>query len=275
MTKILIITITIILSILTIYMNPTETQIPSGLCTTYRWQYGSESAQQAAQLLNYPCYHNWIVDDYGVQNHTKTAYSLQPNYLNTYIKEATINEFWLLGSEPNLGTTYIEPSDAAIFTNSWITQTDTIWACCGTLQHWNNPTWLDWLDSYLESGGAIPDVWHIHIYFVDNTGWDSTIAQFNEWMIINDVVRPIIISETAQTNGNAESLLRHVARAVCNNDVQAIFWYIGDKDAYNFAPTSQLTVDGKITELGRLFIKLQNCNYALNRYSILLPNINK
>lgn len=239
--------------------EPVEPQLPSGLCTTYRWQYGAESAQQAAQLLDYPCHHNWIADSYGVPGHTPTAYSLQPSALDGYMADASDGEFWLLGSEPNISVTHIEPSDAAIFTSGWVTQTNTSWACCGTLQHWQYGYLLDWLDDYLAAGGAIPNAWHIHIYFVDNVGWDATLAQFRDWMIDNDVVRPVIVSETAQTSGNAEPLLRHVAKAVCDGDVQAVYWYIGDKDAYNFAPLSQLTVDGKITELGKLFVELRDC----------------
>ena len=243
--------------LLTVVLPPV---IPHGLCTTYRWQYGAESAQQAAQLLGEPCHHNWIADSYGVPGHTPTAYSLAPSALDGYVAEANDNEFWLLGSEPNIGATFIEPQDAAIFARRWVTQTNTTWACCGTLQHYEHGYLLDWLDGYIAAGGSIPDVWHIHIYFVDNAGWDATLAQFEDWMKRNGVVRPVIISETAQTNGgDAELLLRHVAQAVCDGDVQAVYWYIGDKDAYDFAPSSQLTVDGAITELGKLFVELQDC----------------
>lgn len=233
--------------------------LPRGLCTTYRWQYGAESAQQAAQLLGDPCHHNWIADSYGVAGHTPTAYSLQPSYLAGYVAEADDGDIWLLGSEPNIGVTFIEPTDAALFTSAWVTQTRTVWACCGTLQHYDHGYLLDWLDDYLAAGGAIPDIWHIHIYFVDAAGWDATLARFGEWMERNNVVRPVIVSETAQTNGDAEPLLRHVADAVCDGRVQAAYWYIGDKDAYDFAPSSQLTVDGAITELGTLFVALRDC----------------
>lgn len=242
--------------LLTVVLPPV---LPHGLCTTFRHQYGAESARQAATLLGYPCHHNWIADSYGVPGHTPTAYSLHPSALAGYVAEANDNEFWLVGSEPNIGATFIEPSDAAIFTSGWVTQTNTAWACCGTLQHWQHPSLLDWLDDYLATGIAPPAAWHIHIYFVDNAGWDATLAQFKAWMVANNVVRPVIVSETAQTNGNAEPLLRHVAKAVCDGDVQAIYWYIGDKDAYDFAPSSQLTADGAITELGKLFVELQAC----------------
>lgn len=234
-------------------------QLPSGLCTTYRWQYGAESAQQAAQLLDYPCHHNWIADSYGVPNHTPFAYSMSPSYLAGYVADAEAGEFWLVGNEPNIGATRTEPADAAIFASGWVTQTDTTWACCGTLQHYEHGYLLDWLDDYLVAGGPIPDAWHIHIYFVDVAGWDATLAQFREWMAAHDVVRPVIISETAQTNGDAMPLLRHVAKAVCDGKVQAAYWWIGDEDAYDFAPTSQLTIDGALTELGKVFVESQTC----------------
>lgn len=238
---------------------PIEPQMPSGLCTTYRHQYGAESAQQAAQLLGYPCYHNWIADSYGVPGHTPFAYSLYPSYLAGYVAEAKDGEFWLLGNEPNIGSTFTKSSAAAEFTRGWVAQTDTAWACCGTLQHYEHGYLLAWLDGYLAAGGAIPDVWHIHIYFVDNAGWDATLAQFRAWMTANDVVRPVIISETAQTNGDAEPLLRHVAKAVCDGRVQAVYWYIGDRDFHSFAPSSQLTIDGAITNLGKTFVESRVC----------------
>lgn len=238
-----------------------ESQLPNGLCTTFRWQYGAESAQEAAALLDYPCHHNWIVSSYGVPNHTPFAYSMSPSYLAGYVADAEADEFWLIGNEPNLGATFTKPSEAALFASGWVTQTDVAWACCGTLQHYDHSYLLNWLDSYLAAGGPVPDAWHIHIYFVDDgAGWDATLAQFRDWMTANDVVRPVIVSETAQTHGgDAEPLLLRVARAVCDGDVQAVYWYIGDKDFHNFAPSSQLTVDGVITELGKVFVGSQTC----------------
>lgn len=246
---------------LMLWLLPPSAQLPSGLCTTFRHQYGAESAQQAAALLDYPCHHNWIADSYGVPNHTPFAYSMSPSYLAGYVADAQASEFWLVGNEPNIGATFTKPSDAALFANGWVTQTNTTWACCGTLQHYEHGYLLNWLDSYLAAGGPVPDVWHLHIYFVDDgAGWDATLAQFRDWMVANDVVRPVIVSETALTNGSdAEPLLLHVARAVCRGEVQAVYWWIGDKDAYNFAPTSQLTVDGAITELGKVFMESQTC----------------
>lgn len=238
---------------------PPAPTVPSGLNTTMRHQYGCESATEALALLDNPGWHNWIADDCGQPGYTPTAYSLQPSYLAGYVASANDGEFWLVGSEPNIGATHIEPSDAAVFANGWVTQTQTTWACCGTLQHTGYAYLLDWLDDYLAAGGAIPDVWHIHIYFVSPGQWDATLAQFEQWMQTNEVVRPVIISETAQTNGNAEPLLRHVAQAICDGDVQAVYWYIGDKDAYGFAPSSQLTIDGEITELGEQFVDLRVC----------------
>lgn len=250
---------TLLLSVLlTVILPPPDyADIPSGLNATVRWQYGCQAASETLAALEYPGWHNWIADDCGEPNHTPMVYSMAGD-----IAAADANEFWLIGNEPNIASTAIAPADAAAWAQQWAAQNDATWACCGTLHNGQYPSLLTWLDAYLDAGGPIPDAWHVHIYFVANDAqWQATLRQMEDWMADNDVVRPLIVSETAQTlhDRDATPLLEAVARDVCNERIAAAYWYPGDKDAYDFAPRSQLTINGEITALGERFVALQDC----------------
>lgn len=136
------------------------TKIPNGLCTTFRWQYGPESAEEAWNLLDRPCFHNWIADDFGLAGHTPMAYSLNPNNLPDYIEQANEDpgRFWLLGNEPNIGTTMKE-LEGKIIQEVWIDQANERFLMFQTDQG---------LLAYEAEGDCCSESWFYHVLGVDN-----------------------------------------------------------------------------------------------------------
>lgn len=69
------------------------------------------------------------------------------------------------------------------------------WACCGV---WVDPVGIAWLDRYLDAGGPVGDVWHIHIYGIEDCNPASSaqvLRDFEAWAAARGVTRPILITE--------------------------------------------------------------------------------
>jgi len=203
---------------------------------------------------------NWIYDHNDDATYVPMAYSLATGYHDTYIAAGKLarHKTWLLGSEPNINTTYTEPSEAALFTQRWVDEVGAPFACCGVIVHHDWSDNLKWLDVYLTAGGEIPDYWSINLYFHANAQeWQQSLDTFIAWMHANNIVRPIVVQETAMTEaGNAEALLEYINSKVEDGTIHAAIWY-SDLGYWQLWPQSDLRTDtGELTELGKLYIGL-------------------
>ena len=188
------------------------------------------------------------------------AYTLRPEYQDAYI--ATANDFpgrlILLGSEPNLPETYTSPEVAAESVKRWRQEYDGPIACCGTVQ-WDGYGWESWLNRYLEVGGEPPDYFHVHIF--DRFPYPPVQA-FREWMVVHDVVRPVIVSEAAapwdDAQHNAEYMTR-LAQFVADGELYAVLWYSAPGDYWHLWPDTDLMDWGAttLTPLGEHLLSLQ------------------
>lgn len=232
--------------------------VPGGkLGVAIAWQRGSPWAEKSLDLLGNPIWQNWIYDHMSDPNYLPTAYSLNPATMQQYIDAAADQpgHLFLLGSEPNLVQTYIDPIKAAEFVRRWDTEIGGEYACCGTVQ-WAG--WEAWLNAYLTAGGIVPTMWSLHIF---DTYAYPPIAEFKVWMQNHDAVRPIMVTETAcpwcDVAGN-QSLMDGWARLLGSGDVFTVIWY-SDADWHHLWPTTDLmNWDAtELTPLGLHWLSLQ------------------
>lgn len=74
--------------------------------------------------------------------------------------------------------------------------TTATWACCGVWVDGN--VGIPWLNDYLDAGGPVGDVWHIHLYApndCDPAGSLQLIGNFETRAATRGVTRPIVITE--------------------------------------------------------------------------------
>jgi hypothetical protein len=216
---------------------------------------------------------NWIYDHNDDPSYVPMAYSLAS--IDPYLDaaKAATHKTWLIGNEPDISSSYVSPTDAAIFTQRWVNEVGAAMACCGVIVHHSYDGGLQWLSNYLAAGGVVPEYWQIHIYFVPTAfEWQLSLNSFVAWMQANDVVRPIIVSETAMTEGgDASALLEYVADRVEDGTLYAAIFY-SDNDYWNLWPQSNLrNLDGTLTPLGELYIELTEVEQPVESFTLWLP----
>jgi len=228
------------------------------------WQRGDSWADESLALLTPKLWMNWVFDHNEDAAYVPMAFSLKS--IDPYLEaaKAATHKTWLLGNEPDLSSTYISPTDAAVFSQRWVAEVGAPMACCGVIVHKDYTGGLQWMSNYLAAGGVVPDYWQIHIYFVQNSfEWQLSLNSFVAWMEANDVVRPIIVSETAMTeSGDASALLEYVNSKVDDGTIHASIWY-SDLDYWTLWPQSDLRTEGELTELGELYVRLSGLGEPL------------
>ena len=247
-----------------------QAAIPSGVGVSIAWQRGPDWAAHSLEMLQPPIWHNWVYDHLDDPTYTPMAYSLRLAAQDNYLEAAVTHEprLWLLGSEPNLASTYITPAEAAQAVQRWRDNYEGPIACCGTVQ-WAG--WEQWLDAYLAAGGPVPDYWHVHVF---DTYAYPPLSFFEAWMQAHDAVRPILVTETAcpwcDVAGN-KRLMSEWAKLLADGDVLAVVWY-SDVDYWQLWPTTNLLSDDGTTLalLGEHYLSLTN----IDSFFVLLPWLN-
>jgi hypothetical protein len=240
--------------------------LPQGVGVSTAWQRGDAWTARTLETLQPELWMNWVHSDLDDPRYLPMAFSFQRAYHDGYIEAAQDGprRLWLLGNEPELPQSAGTPEDAAWLARRWANEVGGPWACCGNITHHLYPQLLDWPTAYLAAGGLVPDAWHVHIYFVQSGAeWDAALAAWQGWMVAHNAVRPVIVSETAFTEGTgwgdlapvrAAELLRHVRESVARGDVRAVLWY-SDADYWGVWPWSNLlTQDGTLTSLGQVYM---------------------
>ena len=241
-------------------------KLPEGLGVGIAWQRGDAWAARSLELLQPPVWLNWVFDHLEDPRYLPMAYSLAAGPQNVYLEAATRGHprLWLLGNEPDFGSTYTDPVVAAASVQRWRAEYSGPIACCGTVL-WDGDWWRQWLDAYLAAGGPVPDVWHFHVYTgypAPDTPLVDHLTAFRAWMVSRDVARQLLISETSWPYGFAaqnRAWMADLALAVADDpDLLAAIWY-SDNDWHDlWLMTDLLSEDQSwVFTNGELFLALQ------------------
>jgi len=253
--------VALVLWYLALSVTPQPQPMPSGLGASIGHQRGDVAADAMLEALQPSVWMDWVYNPLRMSDdrYLPMAYSMRLANAQQYIDAAADmpGRFWLLGSEPNLAVTHIDPAEAAQFAQRWQAEVDGDWACCGTVQ-WAG--WQQWMDAYLANDGPIPAAWQIHIF--DRFAYPP-VAEFRAWMQAHDVVRPILVTETACPWCDVAvnmALMDGMAQLVADGTVQAAVWYSADPygDYHGLWPDTGLFANGgELTALGAHWLSLQ------------------
>ena len=160
---------------------------------------------------------------------------------------------WLVLNEPERSDQADVTPGEAIGITAAVATTGASWACCGTIASDNS-----WLDAYLDGGGIVPDVWHIHAYGIETPQqWQSQLGSFYAWMDGRGVARPVIVSETNAGGADADvqaELLAYVRQATAEDDrLIAVFWFA--TTYYSAGDAALFDATGELTAVGAAFVE--------------------
>lgn len=234
-----------------------QVDVPSGMGWSVAWQQGDDMAANGVALMPGVPWHNWIYDHLDNANYMPTAYSLRSSYQQQYIDAAVTHDarLWLLGSEPNLASTYIDPAEAAESVRMWVAEYAGPIACCGTVQ-WAG--WQEWMDGYLLASGPKTPYCLIHIF--DRFAYPP-YREFQDWLAANDWQCEILVTEAANPWGSVADniiLMDGLARLVADGRIRAVTAY-SLYDWHNIWHVTDLTnADAtELTPLGLHWLSLQ------------------
>ena len=231
--------------------TPTAANMPSGLCVGVPFQDTQPVGPLLAELGT-ECWLDWHYASSG-PGYVPMVYA--PAYMDVAPKlmRRQPERLWLVLNEPERSDqAKVTPSEAVQLTQA-VDATGAPWACCGTIA-WDN----SWLDAYLDAGGAVPDIWHVHAYGVETPqAWQAQINSFYAWMEGRNVARPVIVSETNAGAGDVDAqaeLLAYVRTATAEDDrLLAVFWFA---TRYYSAGDAALFDDaGRLTPVGAAFVE--------------------
>jgi hypothetical protein len=145
------------------------------------------------------CTHNWYTADVFLEDerHTPSIWNhvYRPSIPDLVrLAETYPGRYWLLYNEPELpGQADTTPNDAAIHARYWMEaiSDNGETACCGLSIDERLP-WEDWLNAYLEAGGPVPDLWHIHIYAENPEAFERRWASWQAWNAEHGNLKTII-----------------------------------------------------------------------------------
>lgn len=243
----------------------TTTQ-PTGLGFSIAHQRGDAWAQQSLTMLQPPAWKDWTWAHAGEAGYIPEVYTMQSSAWNDTAMPIAreVGGVWLLGSEPELRGTYVEPVDAAQFSKRWASDVGGIWGAPGII---SNDSGYAWLNAYLGAGGLVGTHWHIHLYGVQTPDqWEAKWDEWRDWMIAHDLVRPTIISETAgwwmwdgqvHTASDDAGIMDRIAEIQARDPLlQTVLWY-SDKDWWNLWNWANLRTNVGLTGLGEHYVALQ------------------
>ncbi len=227
-----------------------------GICVG--WQRGDAIASRVLAKLAPPLWMDWVHGHMRDDRYVPCAYSLQPGAMQQYIDAAKEQpgKFFLLGCEPNLQDTYIDPGLAAQSVRRWVAEVGGEFAVPGIVS-WAG--WQDWMDVYLRENGPIPTAYHIHPY---SQFANPQVIEFRAWAEERGVTRPVIASEAAAPWNDAAANMDYMtglAKMIYDGRLAAAFWYSAPGDYWHLWPATDL-MDWDatmLTPLGEHYLSLQ------------------
>lgn len=134
-----------------------------------------------------------------------------------------------------------------------------------SVHHGETP--YEWLDAF---EGLLSDAerrqiayWHIHAYGTV-AEVDAALTRFEEWMHERDVVRPVILSETA-SSAEPAALMRQLCEWIRSKRLHGAAWFSTHYPAWN--ETGLLDADGELTICGEAWSRQGEATVYLPRVS--------
>lgn len=208
--------------------------IPSGLGVAVPWQ--SESVVPISEVVSAikpKWFYNYLSNHVGTPGYVPCMWRPVPGTpeWNAAVLDAkTTGRFYLLFNEPEYASqSNTSPEDAATICNQWQAATRrqingqwkvTQWGGLGLLV--NNEgidRSLQYATDYLNAGGKVPPVWHIHIYAHSGDHWDELWRRWANWIYDNrdrwpGLQRPVVVTEFASWDSAATKQIEVMNRAV-------------------------------------------------------------
>lgn len=227
-------------------------------------------------VLRPPVWANWLYDrvDYIYPSYLPQVWAMRiDDNSNRAITQSQYGpRLWLLGNEPERADqSNVAPETAAIFSRLWAEHAKGEWAAPGVLL--GLPEAYQWLDAYLEADGAIPNIWHVHMYAWTAHHWDEMLGQFQSWLRANGLDRAIIVSETASWDNTLPAqmdIMDRVRAAIGQGNIIAAMWFSSDYPSWRH---TSLYVNGELTELGRHYRGLTPAPTPKLKPMIYLPHL--
>lgn len=167
-------------------------------------------------------------------------------------------KLWLLLNEPELvGQADMSPQDSIDLLNDILIY-DIEYAFPGVSLSSDGYTWIE---EYLSKSDILPNYWHVHIYNCRSANeWEDAWNKFKSWMVSNNVVKPVIISETNGWDGSVESqcLVMNKIVETLNSDslLFSVAWFATRYEWNNGYPML-FDDNNALTDVGKNFIKLR------------------
>lgn len=184
---------------------------------------------------------------------------------------------WLLWNEPSLpNQAWTTPRWAIGHTESWIAAIKPHGkvACCGVavLPDSQQEIWpqqgLPWMTEYVQLGGPIPDVWHIHVYMaVTPEDYERILNRWWAWWKVHGGGRPVIISETAgscwpelsdaECLENHKIIMQHIKDTVLpDKRIIDVLWFASHhNNGYDGWRPWLVNDDGSPSDIGQLWLE--------------------
>lgn len=207
--------------------------VPSGVGVAVPWQ--SESVLSASKVraaIAPKWWYNYLSNHVGDPGYVPMLWRPTPGdaQWNAAVQDAkTTGRLYLLFNEPEYsGQSNTPATVAATICNQWQAATRrylngkwtvTPWAGLGLLV---NDAGIDkslkYAEDYLNAGGRVPPVWHIHIYAHDGNHWDALWRRWANWIYENKakyrgLQRPVIVTECASWSTDPARQLEVMQRA--------------------------------------------------------------
>ena len=239
-------------------VRPAQVYGPEGLGVGMPWQNAEADPgwyDTALELLMPAWWYNWKCDQIGEYGYYPMLWRMRRDqYYDEAITKARANPrmFWLMGNEPEEEEQSNTPyTEAASTMRKWEQDTAVLWACPGVIL---GSKGMRWLEGYLNAGGPVPTVWHVHLYTRTATEWWLRLRDFSDWMEKKRVIRPVIVSETALDIRDADEqipLLAAIGNALSMRRVQAVSWFSAEYANHSW---SNLLDGSDVTTLGHNYL---------------------
>ena len=215
-------------------------------------------------------WYNWLNDQTHQETYTPMLWRCNPvNVANYAVAAAMLDApLFLLGNEPeNPKQSNTSPQDFADAVVMWRQQVPGMIALPGV--YFDDAKWgKKWMQEYVRLGGPMPDVWAVHMYQPYQHQWDNSFPLMLDYLrSIKDL--PVLLTECGGSYNDEEcilSVMDCVKQAVRSGDVRAAYWFSAYYEA-DLPFNDLLTHDGKLTPIGKEFVKEQ--------YTVYIPQVTK
>lgn len=251
-----------------LYGDDARRQGPMGLGVSIRHQNAQDRPDWYAyvvDLLTPAWWHNWHYDRIDDGGNVPMLWSLDRIKEGALYQEALRlgrlhpHRFWLMGDAPegSDSQSYSRPASAAATMRSWVRNCSAPFSV-GGVTLWG--AGLQWLTDYLNADGPVPMAWHGSVLAASVEDWQRVLDTVGRWMERENVVRPLILSETSlygTTMRRQVPLLTAIANALSQGRIAAAAWFCDYSRLDNVATSSLLNKQKYLSPVGKAFLNVR------------------